>query len=522
MTKWGALRSSIIWPREFAYAVENEGQDNKFGHSYVVKYNGNVAHSSFKKGLNRVSKLMKVTRRVCENLEEQNFRQNEDTFGADELEADHFGVHTGGENADQINEANQILLRLNEEKEFFKESLSKIHTIDERYDIAARDSSAYFAVRLDDPFMCIEGDPLVEALKRGQQRAAGGQRSGADKPLGRAGEQRNGARTPQVRTFLYNAKIIECDETLIGEREFIFSEANTSSLKVNTLINEGKRIRRVLHEYKESCGVEGEWQDSQQGVPPPGRSGRAEGSTTPPPCGNDEVTYERLGVLPYSDIILLQKREFDKNSHVAAFLTPFVLNGNVKGFIEKVRPYVAYQFDDKLILKNLSKLIKLMCHLEEENVLHGNIKPTNLFIDSSGFNILLGNFLPKVKVTNYLHYVVNGRRGLPRYISPELLSYLRRKKLMVKRGEKKNKHIERYLVKNDIFCLGLCFYYLVTMKEDILNHVDDPRAFQHKVDELQACVSRPELLLLLRSMLAYDHRERPSWAALLAAARGQQ
>ncbi|ANQ10098.1 Protein kinase [Plasmodium coatneyi] len=523
MTKWGALRSRIIWPSEFAYAVENEGQDNKFGHSYVVKYNGNVVHNRFKKGLNRVNKLMKVTRRVCNQLEEQNYGRD-----VDSLEADHFGVHMGGGTSDQINEANQILLRLNEEKEFFKESLGKINTIDEKYDIAVRNGSAHYAFRLDSPFVCIEGDPLVEALKMGQPGGAHGKRNERVKKLGRKGEEHRGERIPQFRTFLYNAKIIECDETLIGDREFIFSEANTSSLKVNTLINEGKHIRQMLYEYKEGCGVESEVQNNQDDFPPEGKSGNVKDTTataittTPPPRGNDEVTYERVGVLPYSDIIMVQKSEFDKKSYVAAFLTPFVLNGNVKAFIQKVQPYMAYQFDSNLIWVNLCKLIKLMCHLEEKNVLHGNIKPTNLFIDNSGFNILLGNFVPKVKLTNYFHYVVNGRRGLPKYISPELLSYLRKKKNMVKNGGKKNKHIEKYLVKNDIFCLGLCFYYLVTMKEDILNHVDDPHAFQHKVDGLQGCISRPELLLLLRSMLSYDHRVRPTWAALLAAVRGEK
>ncbi|KJP86304.1 serine/threonine protein kinase [Plasmodium fragile] len=525
MTKWGTLRNSIIWPSEFAYAVENAGQGNKFGHSYVVKYNGNVVHSRFKKGLNRVSKLMKVTQRVCEKMEQQNYGQD-----VDALEADNLGVHTGGDSADQINEANQILLRLNEKKEFFKETLDKINTIDEKYDIAVSAGSAHYALRLDSPFVFIEGDPLVEALKRGQLGGGvkqlgqrGEDRRGAVKQ-GRKGEEGRGARAPQFRTFLYNAKIIECDQTLIGDREFIFSEANTSNLKVNTLINEGKRIRQALYEYKESCGVESEVQNNQDDIPPNGRS--LSGSvkrttTTPPPCGKDEVTYESVGVLPYSDIIMVQKSEFNKKSYVAAFLTPFVLNGNVKGFIEKVQPYMAYQFDSNLILGNLCKLIKLMCHLEEKNILHGNIKPTNLFIDNSGFNILLGNFVPKVKLTNYFHYVINGRRGLPRYISPELFSYLRKKKNMVKNGGKKNKHIERYLVKNDIFCLGLCFYYIVTMKEDILNHVDDPHAFQHKVHGLQACVSRPDVFLLLRSMLTYDHRQRPTWEALLAAVRGE-
>ncbi|EUD67622.1 serine/threonine protein kinase [Plasmodium inui San Antonio 1] len=528
MTKWGSLQSTIIWPSEFSYAVENEGQDNKFGYSYVVKYNGNMVHSSLKKELNQVNKLMKMTRRVCENLEEQSGRNDVNRLETDELEADNFGMHIGEDSAKEINQANQILLRLNEKKEFFKESLGKINTVDEKYDIAVSSASADYAVRLDSPFVWIEGDPLVDALKRGQLGGADDkryetakQRYDTSKQLGRRGEQRRGGRAPEFRTFLYNAKIIECDATLIEDREFIFSEANTSSLKVKTLINEGKRIRQVLYEYKEGCVEESKLQNDQDEFPPPGRSGSVEG-TTPPACGDDEVTYERLGILPYSDIIMLQEREYGKNSYVAAFLTPFVLNGNVKGFIEKVQPYMAYQFDSNLILTNLCKLIKLMCHLEEKDVLHGNIKPSNLYIDNSGFNILLGNFVPKVKLTDYFHYVVNGKGGMPKYISPELLSYLRKKKMMVKNGGKKNKHIEKYLVKNDIFCLGLCFYYLVTMKEDILNHVDDPRAFQHKVNKLQACVCRPQLLLLLRSMLAYDHRVRPTWAALLAAVRGEK
>ncbi|CAA9990013.1 protein kinase, putative [Plasmodium knowlesi strain H] len=520
MTKWGKLRSRIIWPSEFAYAVENEGQDNKFGHSYVIKYNGNVVHDRFKKGLNRVNKLMKVTRRVCENLEEKNYGED-----VDSLEIDHFGAQTGGRITDQINEANQILLRLNEEKESFKESLGKINTIDEKYDIPVRNESAHYTFRLDSPFVCIEGDPLVEILKRRQRNAADGKHNVAVKHQGRKGKDRRGEKAPPFRTFLYNAKIIECDETLIGDREFIFSEANTSSLKVKTLINEGKYIRQALYEYKETCGVENELQNNQDDFPPEGRSESVKGTSTKatgPPCGNDEVTYEGVGVLPYSDIIMVEKSDLDKKRYVAVFLTPYVLNGNVKRFIEKVQPYMAYAFDSNLIWVNMCKLIKLMYHLEEKNILHGNIKPTNLFIDNSGFNILLGNFVPKVKLTNYFHYVVNGRRGMPKYISPELFFYLRKKKNMVKKGGKKNKHIERYLVKNDIFCLGLCFYYLVTMKEDILNHVDDQRAFQHKVNGLQACVSRQDLLLLLRSMLAYDHRERPTWEELLAVVRGEE
>ncbi|GAW82256.1 hypothetical protein, conserved [Plasmodium gonderi] len=522
MSKWGELKSKIIWPNEFLYAVENEGKENKFGHSYVVKYNGNVAHNIFKKGISQLNKLMNTTKRICENLEEQN-----DHYNSEDLEFD-----LDKNNSEEINNANQILLRLNDKKQYFKDRLFQIKTIDEKYDIVNNITPYYHVIRLDSPFVNIEGDNLIEILKK--------KYSNYYNTTGRVkGEQgkkkRNEPTNREFKTYLYNAKIIDCDETLIGNREFIFSEANTQELKINILINEGKNLQQVLYEYKECCGSAGHDIEAWEGfngtserydsschgnvltsghVVPNGLTDQAARNQDSFSLSN-EMTYEQLGVLPYSGIIMLQKKEFEKQNYVAAFLTPFLLNGNIKKFIENVHPYVKYKFDSQLVLKNLCNLIKLMCYLEEKNIAHGNIKPTNLFISNNGFNILIGNFVPKTKLINYYFYVIDKRRRMPKYISPELLLYLNKKIALIKKRKKTNKHIDKYLIKNDIFCLGLCFYYILTMKEDILNHIDDQYAFQFKLDSIQSFITKPELLFLLKNMLIYEHRQRPTWSALM-------
>ncbi|SCM05714.1 protein kinase, putative [Plasmodium chabaudi chabaudi] len=524
MSKWGLLVGEILWPKEFIYVIENEGCNNKFGHSYVIKYNGNIVYKNLKKSLNNIDKMVNATKSICVNLEQQR----------DEYDPDNLNYEN--KISDESTNANQILLRLSDKKQGIKEQLSKINTIQEKYDIILKNEPCY-NFRFDFPYFNIHGDPLVEKIKNSYFSTRNGGINPHQNYQGnlqynknRAGKTKRGENNKGYRSYLYNIKIIDCDETRVGGHEFIFSEDNSDNIKINKLIKEGKYIKNSIYEYKEYCKDMASYEENegshfegeeQEGNPNgKHRKGHKGGSTNNDGKNdgkNNEVTYESVGVLPYSDIIVLNKKELGKkNKEVAGFVTPFLLNGNIKRMIENVSPYNKYKFNDEIIFKSLCNIIKVMNYLEEKNIVHGNIKPSNLFISNNGFHILIGNFVPKIKLSNYYFYVINKTRTPMKYISPELLFYIKKKTNELKKNINKNKvgNIDKYLMKNDIFCLGLSFYYIVTMGEDILNHIDDSRAFQYKVNNIKSFVKKPELFFLLKNLLIYDHVHRPSWSDL--------
>lgn len=542
MSKWNMLRSRIVWPEEFVFAIENEGYDNKFGYSYVIKYNGNIVHNNCKKHLNKVDKLLNVTHRMCENLEDENMRNNSDTFNDEN-------------NDEEINKANQILLRLNDKKKYIKEKLSNIKTIDEKFDIIIKNEPCYI-FRIDMPNLNVEPDYLLEYLKReyynenhkdSDEQKVGHHRrlSNYDRANNKINSNKNNNyyyranEGEPYKTYLYNIKLMECEDTIMDNREFFFSEAKQSGLNINILINEGKYIKNKLYEYKEYCvnNYNENEEDDEKNKENNDNNGNAYGHMKNQQSkefidkknirtqnksiierdNKKEINYEEISVLPYSDIIILKNKNVHTESNIAGFLTPFLLNGNIKKHISKnVQPYIKYHFNNQLIYKNLCNIIKLMCYLQDCNICHGNIKPSNLFISNDGLHILLGNFIPRLKLQNFYFFVIHKKKNIPKYISPEIFFYLNKKIAIVdtKGKKKKPKHIEKYFYKNDIFCLGLCFYYIIMMNEDILYYINDQYIFQSKVEMMQAYITKPELFSLVRSMLIYDYKQRPDWSAL--------
>ncbi|SOV17888.1 protein kinase, putative [Plasmodium sp. gorilla clade G2] len=551
MSKWNMLRNRIMWPDEFVFVIENEGNDNKFGYSYVIKYNGNIVHNNCKKHLNRVDKLLNVTHRMCENLEDENMDNNSDTFNDQN-------------NDEEMNKANQILLRLNDEKKNIKEKLSNIKTIDEKFDIIIKKEPCYI-FRIDIPNLNVEPDYLREYLKK--EYYSENYKDNNEKKVGnhkslskydRANNQINsnnnnyynnnynnnnyyygGNEEEPYKTYLYNIKLMECEDTIIDNREFFFSEAKQCGLNINVLINEGKYIKNKLYEYKEYCVhnyndyEENDQKNEENNVNNGNRCGhmknqqsnesidkkniRTKNKSITDRNNKKEINYEYISVLPYSDIIILKNKNVHAESNVAGFLTPFLLNGNIKTHISKnVQPYIKYHFNNELIYKNLCNIIKLMCYLQDCNICHGNIKPSNLFISNDGLNILLGNFIPRLKLQNFYFFVIHKKKNIPKYISPEMFFYLNKKMSVIDTTgkKKKPKHIEKYFYKNDIFCLGLCFYYIIMMNEDILYYINDQYIFQSKVEMMQSYITKPHLFYLLRNMLIYEYKQRPDWSAL--------
>ncbi|KYN97106.1 putative protein kinase [Plasmodium gaboni] len=551
MSKWNMLRNRIMWPEEFVFVIENEGNDNKFGYSYVIKYNGNIVHNNCKKHLNRVDKLLNVTHRMCENLEDENMDNNSDTFNDQN-------------NDEEINKANQILLRLNDEKKNIKEKLSNIKTIDEKFDIIIKKEPCYI-FRIDIPNLNVEPDYLREYLKKeyynenykdNNEKKVGNHKSLSK--YDRANNQINsnnnnyynnnynnnnyyygGNEEEPYKTYLYNIKLMECEDTIIDNREFFFSEAKQCGLNINVLINEGKYIKNKLYEYKEYCVhnyneyEENDQKNEENNDNNGNRCGhmkkqqsnefidkkniRTQNKSIIDRDNKKEINYEDISVLPYSDIIILKYKNVHSESNVAGFLTPFLLNGNIKTHISKnVQPYIKYHFNNELIYKNLCNIIKLMCYLQDCNICHGNIKPSNLFISNDGLNILLGNFIPRLKLQNFYFFVIHKKKNIPKYISPEMFFYLNKKMSIIDTTgkKKKPKHIEKYFYKNDIFCLGLCFYYIIMMNEDILYYINDQYIFQSKVEMMQSYITKPHLFYLLRNMLIYEYKQRPDWSAL--------
>lgn len=256
MSKWGSLAGEILWPKEFIYVIENEGCNNKFGHSYVIKYNGNIVQKNFKKCLNNVDKMINATKSVCANLEHQ----------IDEYDPDNLNYEN--KISEESTNANQILLRLSEKKEGMKEQLSKINTIQEKYDILLKNEPSY-NFRFDFPYFNIQGNPLIEKIQNSYFNTKNEvhnnwHMNNVNNPnqsyqnnfqynKNRVGKTKHNENKKGYRSYLYNIKVIECDETIVGGHEFIFSEDNSNNIKINKLIKEGKHIKNSIYEYKEYC-----------------------------------------------------------------------------------------------------------------------------------------------------------------------------------------------------------------------------------------------------------------------------
>ncbi|EZG64223.1 putative protein kinase [Gregarina niphandrodes] len=141
------------------------------------------------------------------------------------------------------------------------------------------------------------------------------------------------------------------------------------------------------------------------------------------------------------------------------------------------------------------------------DVVHGHIKPSNLYVSSNGGSLILGDFLP----ISYVYRLLENDVIDKVYMSPELFKMRKTDKLLTEDIVSKD-----VLHKHDLFCLGLSLYYIcMKVAPDSKLH----RSKQvHGETLLRFATERSELTHLVKQCLSWNPDERPHHANALSAA----
>lgn len=160
--------------------------------------------------------------------------------------------------------------------------------------------------------------------------------------------------------------------------------------------------------------------------------------------------------------------------------------------------------------KMIVSLISTLSFLQSIGICHRDVKPSNLFITSSG----------EMKVIDFgesKDYFTDGDdggdgtlatiRGTPQYLSPILW-----KAYMI---DKNTRHATHNIYKSDVFSTGLVFFQLACL-EDVTgyNHPSDgEKCIEKGLKKLRQKYSE-HICEIIRLMLKFDENERPSFVEL--------
>jgi len=197
----------------------------------------------------------------------------------------------------------------------------------------------------------------------------------------------------------------------------------------------------------------------------------------------------------------------------AALTYPLCKHGSVVDVIKRIAGRkVDYWFEDSLLLRNIKGLIFSLAILESKEIFHGNIHPANIYVSDDGFNLMLGDFLPRSEMRRWLSAVSKQLANPPKYSSPELYDvvYIEKVKSFTSIQKKINLH------KNDVFSLGMVMYYLATRSEPE-DFKTEERILKKGVKRFSADTTRDaELSSLILRMLLWDSQARPTFWELLS------
>lgn len=208
------------------------------------------------------------------------------------------------------------------------------------------------------------------------------------------------------------------------------------------------------------------------------------------------------------------EREQDFLKHqTSPYLLSYIDSGEVRianrSYSFVVTPYYPHTLDSFMSARAVSyeqkvrfthMLLMALSQLKEQNVVHRDIKPQNIFTD--GASIVLGDFglikslcsSNKERSDDILH----ASASMPRhYRTPELVAYAR--------GE-----TNRFFMESDAFQLGLVICWLFTGVNPLLASEDKLSSIELcDINKLTSCLDY-RIANIIRKMTAIDHTERMS------------
>ncbi|BAM40915.1 protein kinase [Theileria orientalis strain Shintoku] len=177
---------------------------------------------------------------------------------------------------------------------------------------------------------------------------------------------------------------------------------------------------------------------------------------------------------------IMRKREPFINTPTVLYMTKEMINGSVLDYLKYLpNKNNIYQLEDSLLFNNLKQQISLLNYMEQNGIAHNNIKPSNVLISQDGRNLLLTDFCPQTLFVERCFKVRNGKLNSAKFISPEFTLLLTNEipfhnveesnKLSEEIANKVDRYdfpdkVKHFVHKNDVFCLGLIYYFLLTLK----------------------------------------------------------
>ena len=188
-------------------------------------------------------------------------------------------------------------------------------------------------------------------------------------------------------------------------------------------------------------------------------------------------------------------RVVDRDNQKIFIIMEFCAGGDLQSFICKTRSTNSYISEEQIWLSLTEMSLALYeCHCGTEKIIHRDIKPGNIFIDSEG-HIKLGDFGLSRHLIDYAKTVL----GTPYYMSPEILN------------EKK------YDEKSDIWALGCTIYEMATLHPPFTSFGGTDLKEHIKNDQIKRFDSRysDSLFRIVSMMLEKDPSKRPNVKQIL-------
>lgn len=164
--------------------------------------------------------------------------------------------------------------------------------------------------------------------------------------------------------------------------------------------------------------------------------------------------------------------------------------GDLSDKIRDMRRGRRGRFDEPRIVKWTMQICQALCYLHEQDYIHRDIKPTNIFFTSSD-SVRLGDFgLSRRCETQGRKTVV----GTPYYFAPELMQH------------------QRYTNKVDMWGMGVVVLELCTLRERPINSqlLQGPSVLAEAEAEIVSKGFSPRLAGLCRSLMSLNPEHRPT------------
>eukprot|EP01068_Selenidium_serpulae_P012468 Selendium_serpulae@DN5824_c1_g1_i1.p1 len=327
--------------------------------------------------------------------------------------------------------------------------------------------------RIDEPWLNFK-DPDAETGKAEKSRAEAAGKGKSKR------KQRKDASSNATEEKFYAVKLLAAGAVRAADgRRFNYSDAPPDKSAIRSLLMEGEELMKFQWRYILTKG---------------------------------DGDFQSMGILPIIACFdVMRHHPKFQPTYEAGFVYPHCKHGTVMEVVKRIsgRKNV-YWFEDHLLMANLKVHVQALSALEYCKIKHGNIHPTNLAVSDDGFNLLIADFLPDVELRRWYGEIIKHMANAPEYISPEFHRALIVDKMSYSSIKKRlNFH------KNDVYCLGLVFYFLLARQPPEKFHLNE-KAARKALTKIAATEKHdPELIELLRKMLEFDPEKRPTFLELL-------